>query len=153
MDRSFSVRNLVAATLAVAGLVPAARAADPVAASTRASAASLLAPSVAGGVLVSGTLGALQLSGEAVVASVATVADGTIVVLRGASDAGAATIRLAGDASVATGLAVGTAVRVVATGTGCALIVAGRMIALIPDAAGRALVHQSGRTALGTGER
>lgn len=153
MIRSPRVALLVAAGLVAACLLPGARAADPGDASTRESGASIAVPSVAGGVLVAGTLSTLMLAGQAVVASVEAAAGGTVVVLRGASDAGTATIRLAGDASVATGLAVGTVVRVVATGAGCALIAAGRVVAFIPDAAGRALVHQSRRTAVGAGAR
>ncbi len=143
------ITAFAASSLSMGAMPLAARADGPLDASTRASAASALAPSVAAGVLVAGTLGALQLSGQAVVASVETVADGTVIVLRGASDAGTASIRVAGAVSVG----VGTAVRVVATSTGCAIVAAGRMIAFVPNAVGRELVRQSRTTALRAGDR
>jgi len=145
MERSNARRTALLLGLVVAcALTSPARAADPSTASTRASAASVLTPSAAAGVLVAGSLSTLQLSGQAVVASVETVADGTVIVLRGASDAGAASVRVAGDV----GVAVVSTVRVVAMSTGCALIATGRMIAFIPNEAGRALIHQSRVTAL-----
>jgi hypothetical protein len=144
MNRSNPLRNALLLSLLVAAGVPAAsQAADPFDASTRASAASVLAPSVAGGVLIAGSLSALQLSGQAVVASVETVAEGTVLVLRGASEVGTVSVRIVGGASVAAG----SVVRVVAMSTGCALIAAGRMIAFIPNEVGTALVHQSRVTA------
>ncbi len=148
MKRSNPLRCVVAiaavATLSLSVVPLVALADDPFDASTRASGASLVAPSLAAGVVVAGTLSTLQLSGKAVVASVETVADGTVVVLRGASEAETASVRVAGTLSVG----VGTAVRVVATSTGCALIAAGRMIAFVPNAVGRELIHQSRTTAL-----
>jgi hypothetical protein len=143
-------RNALLLSLLVAFATPySAQAGDPADPSTRASAASILTPSVAAGVLVGGTLSTLQLSGQAVVASVETVADGTVIVLRGASDAGTASVRVAGAVSVG----VGSAVRVVAMSTGCALMAAGQMIAFIPNEVGKSLVHQSRATALRQADR
>ena len=150
MERTNSHRTAWLLGLTLMTAWPVARAADPVDASLRASTASILTPSVAGGVLLAGSLSTLQLSGQAVVASVETVADGTVLVLRGASDAGTASVRVVGTVA---GVVAGSTVRVVAMSTGCALIAAGRMIAFIPNEVGRALVHQSRMTASRAAER
>jgi hypothetical protein len=145
MQSTIVRRNALLLSLLVAFASPyTAEAGGPADPSTRASTGSILTPSVAAGVLVAGTLSTLQLTGQAVVASVETVADGTVIVLRGASDAGTTSVRVAGAVSVS----VGTAVRVVAMSTGCALMAAGQMIAFIPNDVGNSLVHQSRATAL-----
>ncbi len=144
---------VVAAMLTLSFASSPARADGPLDASTRASTASVLAPSVAGGVLVAGTLSALQLGGEAVVDERRDSggrhdrrAPGRV---GAASEATTASVRIAGQALVG----VGTVVRVVAMSTGCALIAGGRTIAFVPNAAGQALLHRSRATALRGGDR
>lgn len=139
MSHSIVVRRVasIAALLGTIAHAPA-RAGDPIDASLRASRASIAAAGFAGSVLVTGSIGALTLAGTAVVTGVEAVGDGSVVVLRGVGGAANASIRLAGGVS----LAVGTVVEVVAVGTGCALMQAGRMIAFIPNEVGRSLVHQ-----------
>lgn len=139
MSHSIVVRKLLLATAVVGAMVHApAQAGDPIDASLRASRASIAAAGFAGSVVVTGSIAALTLAGTAVVTGVEAVGDGSVVVLRGLGGAAGASVRLAGGVS----LAVGTVVEVVAVGTGCALMQAGRMIAFIPNEVGRALVHQ-----------
>ena len=78
-----------------------------------------------------------------VVESVATVGDGVAVVLSNAADGSQATLQFSGKALEGASLAAGTAVSVVAMSAGHALVVSGKVIAFLPNAAGRALLHHS----------
>jgi hypothetical protein len=93
--------------------------------------------------VVYGSLSAIAASGSAVVASVEVVADASIVVLAGALDAGKASVRLSGRAAQGASVAVGTAVDVVAMSTGYMLVAAGKVLAFVPNEAGKALLHHS----------
>ena len=123
-------------------------AADPGQSSVAASEASGASVVAVGSAVVVGSLATMALAGSAVVASVETVGDVSVVVLRGVSDASDVTLRIAGGVSVVAG----SIVEVVALGTGCALMTAGRMVAFIPNQIGRALVHQRPLAALRRGE-
>ncbi len=139
MGHSVVMRKFLLAAAVVGAVVHMpAEAGDPVDASFRASRASIAAAGFAGSVVVTGSIAALTLAGTAVVTGVEAVGDGSVVVLHGVGGAAGASVRLAGGVS----LAVGTVVEVVAVGTGCALMQAGRMIAFIPNEIGLALVHQ-----------
>jgi|GEM_PF-2141827 len=140
MNRSIRLRRQVSAALLLAfTLHTTARAADPAAASAAtASEASVGSLAAAGSVVVGGSLALLAVAGTAVVASVTVVGASTVMVLRGASDAATASVRVVGNAS----LAVGSVVDVVAVSTGCVLMSAGRIVAFVPNEVGRALVHQ-----------
>lgn len=114
-------------------------AADPSEASAALSGASLLSASLVG----AGSAQAIARGGDFVVKGIDASGRSTLVVLRGASDAGEFSVRLVGQAGGAASLAVGTSVKVVADATGHALMVAGEVLAYIPNEAGRALLHQS----------
>ena len=93
--------------------------------------------------VVVGSLSLLAASGTAVVASVETAGDASVIVLAGASDAAQASVRLSGRAAHGVSLAAGAAVNVLAISTGHLLVVAGKVIAFIPNEAGKALLHHS----------
>lgn len=94
-------------------------------------------------VVVGGSLSMLVASGQVVVASVETVGEGIVIVLKGASDAGGASIQLSGQAARGLSLAAGTVVNVVALSTGHMLVMSGKAIAFIPNELGKALLHHS----------
>lgn len=94
-------------------------------------------------VVVGGSLSMLVASGQVVVASVETVGEGIVIVLKGASDAGGASVQLSGQAARGLSLAAGTVVNVVALSTGHMLVMSGKAIAFIPNELGKALLHHS----------
>jgi len=94
-------------------------------------------------VVVGGSLSMLVASGMVVVASVETVGEGIVVVLKGASEAGGASIRMSAKAAEGLSLAAGTVVSVVAMSTGHMLVLSGKAIAFIPNEVGKALLHHS----------
>ncbi len=94
-------------------------------------------------VVVYGTMSLLANSGTAVVESLEKAGESTIVVLKGATEASRVTLKMSGKAVVSASLATGTAVSVVAMASGYALVVAGAVIAFIPNEAGKALLHHS----------
>lgn len=132
-QRGQTARRLACATLAAALLaasLPAARAAD---ASTAASALSGLPLAV----VVAAPSVVLSAGAALSVVAVEVAADGATWVLERASDGARLSVKVTGQAS----LAVGTAVTVIALGTGLLLSAAGRAVAFIPNAAGAALLH------------
>jgi len=76
-----------------------------------------------------------------VVKTVESTARGTVVVLERASDGAQASIELGARAAGAASLAAGTLVTVSVIGAGVLLSAAGEVIAFIPNALGRALLH------------
>jgi hypothetical protein len=64
-------------------------------------------------------------------------------VLRAASDGARVSLQFAVDSAAASALAVGSAVNAIAEATGCALMVAGRLIAYVPNEIGRRMVYQA----------
>ena len=68
-------------------------------------------------------------------------ARGTVYVLERASDGARVSVEVAGRGAAATSLAAGTVVTVSAFGAGLVLSAAGEVIAFIPNAIGRALLH------------
>ncbi len=94
-------------------------------------------------VVVYGTMSLLANSGNTIVESLEKAGESTIVVLKGATEASRVTLKMSGKAVVSASLATGTAVSVVAMASGYALVVAGAVIAFIPNEAGKALLHHS----------
>ena len=85
---------------------------------------------------------ALSVGGAALtVVAVEASAEGTVYLLARASDGARASVRLAGAAVQGSAMAVGTVVMVGVIGSGVVLSAAGEMIAFIPNAIGRALLH------------
>ncbi|MFA6067182.1 MAG: hypothetical protein WC810_01240 [Janthinobacterium sp.] len=94
-------------------------------------------------VVVAGSMSMLVASGQVVVASVETVGEGIVIVLKGASEAGGASIQMSTQAAKGLSLAAGTVVNVVALSTGHMLVLSGKAIAFIPNELGKALLHHS----------
>jgi len=85
---------------------------------------------------------ALSAAGaELVVRAVESTAHGTICVLERLSDGARVTVELAGRGAAQASLGVGRTVTVSATGAGVVLSAAGEVIAFVPNAMGRALMH------------
>lgn len=82
-------------------------------------------------------------AGSLVVESVETVGDGVSVVLKSAADGSKATVQFSGKVAEGASLAAGTAVSAVAMSAGHALVVSGKVIAFLPNEAGKALLHHS----------
>ncbi|MES2740488.1 MAG: hypothetical protein V4754_05990 [Pseudomonadota bacterium] len=97
----------------------------------------------ASGVILLGSMSMIVGSGAVVVTSVEAVGDGIVVVLKGASSAGQASLRLTGKAAEGLSVAAGTVVKVVAVSTGHVLVLSGKAIAYIPNEIGTSLLHHS----------
>lgn len=132
-------RLLLTCLLCHALVLPAARAAD----STLSRASQDLG--AASGLLVAGSLSAVAGSGELVVGSVEAAGDGVVIVLRGVSNAvdasATASLRVSGEVARQISAAGAGALTVVAVSTGYALVLAGQVIAYIPNEVGQALLH------------
>ncbi|MES2103446.1 MAG: hypothetical protein V4634_05460 [Pseudomonadota bacterium] len=94
-------------------------------------------------VVVGGTMSAVVASGTVIVESVEKVADGIIVVFKGASEAGKASLKFTGTVAGGLSLAAGTVVETVGMSTGTMLMVSGQALAFIPNQVGASLLHQS----------
>jgi hypothetical protein len=99
--------------------------------------------SAASGVIAMGTASVVTGNAYLVVGSIQAAGESVTVVLRSASEAGTASLRLSRDVAAGASLAVGTVVQVTAESTGYVLSVAGRVIAFIPNEIGQSLLHQS----------
>ncbi|WP_156116627.1 hypothetical protein [Massilia sp. 9096] len=97
----------------------------------------------ASAMVVTGSLLSVAAAGSAVVASVEVVGDGIDLVLDAAGQASVATVKLSAGAARGISLAAGTTLQVAALSTGTALVASGRVIAFIPNAAGKALLHHA----------
>ena len=138
------MKNLLALLLACSAF--GAQAAAPQSGGSELSQASNL---VAGGsaLVIGGSLATVAGAGMVVVGSVTVVGESVIIVLEGASAAASVTLKLSGQALAGVSLAAGTAVSVVMIATGTMLVCAGKVIAFIPNEAGKALLRQSRRNA------
>ena len=94
-------------------------------------------------VVVGGSMSVVAASGTVVVESVEKVADGVVIVFRGASEAGKASLKFTGTVLGGASLAAGTVVETVAMSTGTMLMVSGQALAFIPNQIGASLFHQS----------
>jgi hypothetical protein len=100
-------------------------------------------PGQASGVLVGGSLLAVAGAGSVVVASARMVGDGIELVLEGAAGASTATVRLSGAAAHGLSVAAGATLEVAALSTGHMLVLSGKVLAFIPNEAGKALLHHA----------
>lgn len=107
-----------------------------------ASQASMLLPEASGLVLV-GTLSIAGASGMLIVDSIESVADGVILVFKGASQAANCSVKLGAEAIRGSAVMVGSAVNVVAMSTGTMLVASGKALAFVPNELGTSLLHQS----------
>ncbi len=78
-----------------------------------------------------------------VVESVHATADGTILILRGVSEAARISLRVVGNSVVAATTFAGTVLTVSATAAGHILHAGGEIIAFVPNSLGHALIHSS----------
>jgi len=85
---------------------------------------------------------ALSVGGAVLtVQAVQSTARGTLIVLERASDGAQVSLQLAGRAGARVAYSVGTGVVCSVIGTGVLLSVAGELLAFVPNALGRALLH------------
>lgn len=97
----------------------------------------------ASGKVIAGS-GLLLVGGSyLVVVSVSAVAEGVVVVLKSASQAGEVSIRLSGKALDGVSTLVGSTVKVVAIASGTVLVVSGQVLAFIPNEIGKALLYHA----------
>ena len=103
--------------------------------------------SMASAIVLVGSMSVLAAAGEVVVDKVEDVADGSVLVLKsaakGASAVATASVKLSQKAMQGLSLAAGTVVNVVAVSTGHMLVLSGKTIAYVPNAAGQATLHHS----------
>ena len=103
--------------------------------------------SMASAIVLVGSMSLLAQAGTVVIDSVEDMADGSVLVLkstaRGASQAATASVKLSQKAAQGLSLAAGTVVKVVAVSTGHMLVLSGKAIAYVPNAAGQAILHHS----------
>jgi hypothetical protein len=103
--------------------------------------------SMASAIVLVGSMSVLAAAGEIVIDKVEDVADGSVLVLksaaRGASSATTASVKLSQKAMQGLSLTAGTVVKVVAVSTGHMLVLSGKAIAYVPNAAGDAILHHS----------
>lgn len=91
------------------------------------------------GVVVLGSL----VAGSVVVAGSQKIGEGVELVVESVGNASRSTVRLSGKAASSLSIAAGTVVDVVATSTGHALVLSGKVIAFIPNELGEVLLHRS----------
>jgi hypothetical protein len=115
---------------------------DSTAASTEASQASL----AAGGAIVDGSVAMLRAGATLSIVALASAGDASIVVLRDVATGAQMSMRIARDVAREGALAIGEGVHIVGEATGYSLVVAGRLVAFIPNEAGRALVYHARST-------
>lgn len=96
----------------------------------------------AGAVGLSVLPAALAVSGAVLVVKAVEVSvTGTVIVLERVSDGARASVELSGQAASGLALGVGTVVAVSVIGAGVVLSAAGELLCFIPNALGRALLH------------
>lgn len=99
------------------------------------------------GSVVVGTASLLYVGSMLVIEGVEKSGESVVIVLKGVaqgvSEATTVSVRVAASAIGNTSLAVGSAVKVVAEGSGYALYLSGKLIAFIPNEIGQSLVHHS----------
>lgn len=95
------------------------------------------------GMIVSGTVGALVASGQVVIQSTESSAEGVTIVVKGSGEAASATIRLSGKVLERAALISGNVIEVTAVSTGYLLVAAGKALAFIPNEIGNALLQHA----------
>ena len=103
--------------------------------------------SMASAIVLTGSMSLLAQAGTVVIDKVEDVADGSVLALKstakGASQAATASVKLGKQATQGLSLAAGTMLEVVAVSTGYMLVLSGKTIAWLPNAAGNAILHHS----------
>jgi hypothetical protein len=95
----------------------------------------------AAAMLIGGSLLSVAAAGSVVVVGVQASGEGLVLVLRGAGEAGTATVRLSAQAARGLSIAAGTVLEAVATSTGHVLVLSGKALAFVPNELGKALLH------------
>lgn len=90
---------------------------------------------------IAAPVGLLTSGAKLSVAAIETASGATVWVLENASDGARASVTLSGQVAGGVSLAVGTAVAIVAVGSGWILSAAGQAVAFIPNEIGKALLH------------
>jgi hypothetical protein len=93
--------------------------------------------------VVAGSAAALVDGGELVVSGVEIVGEFMIVTLTDAAEAGTVSLRIPAAIVGTVSLAAGTTMQVVTEATGQALLASGKLIAFVPNEAGRSLLYHS----------
>ena len=93
--------------------------------------------------VVAGSAATLVDGGELVVSGIETAGEFMIVTLKGAAEAGTVALRIPAAVVGTVSLAAGTTVQVVTEATGQALLASGKLIAFVPNEAGRSLLYHS----------
>lgn len=134
---------LLALGLALALPLPAAAQSE----ASRASAKASEGLSKVTGSVVAGTASLIVVGSVLTIESVKEAGDSVVVVLkdvgRGVSEAATVSVKVAASVVGGASLVVGSAVTVVAEGSGHALYLSGKLIAFIPNELGKSLVHHS----------
>lgn len=114
---------------------------------SRASANASESLSRATGSVVAGTASLIYAGSMLVIDGIEKTGESVVVVLKGVgegvSEATTVSVKVAASAVGNTSLAIGSAVKVVAEGSGHALYLSGKLIAFIPNEIGKSLVHHS----------
>ena len=97
----------------------------------------------ASAIVVAGSLAPVVIGGSILVVAVDKAGEAIDLLLESAKDGSRATVRLSGKASEGLSVAAGTAVNVSATATGHVLVASGKVIAFIPNEAGKALLRST----------
>jgi hypothetical protein len=141
MDSKRTLATIAAAVVVAVTNAPA-YADDSTAASTQASNAAF----AGSGMIVDGSTGLIRAGAAFVVAGITATTDASILVLRDVGTGSMTTVRAASDLVQGGSLAVGQSMQAVAEATGTSLIAGGRVIAFLPNEAGRALVYAARST-------
>ena len=99
--------------------------------------------SVASGLVVAGSALTASAAGNLSVEAIRVVGESTVLVLRGIGSAAEVSVQISSALARDLSIAVGTVVRVVADGVGYAFMSGARMVAYIPNEAGRSLLHHA----------
>jgi hypothetical protein len=100
-------------------------------------------PSQIVGAVIFGGASLVVASGALTITAIEKTADGVVVVLGGASETIKISIKDTGDTSGIPTLATGQRVQVIQEATGTALMVAGKIIAFVPNDLGKSMLHHS----------
>ncbi|MFZ6657433.1 hypothetical protein [Undibacterium sp. TJN19] len=95
------------------------------------------------GIVLLGSMSMVAASGQVIVDTVKTAADGVTVVVKGSTQAVSATIKLSGKGIEKAALVSGAVIEVSATSTGYLLVSAGKALAFIPNEVGSALMQHN----------
>lgn len=133
------MKNITATTLLALALV-----ATPGRAADGSDASTASAMSAEGsGMVVDGSLMVAAGSGTVIVKSVEASAESVVFVVEGSANGASATVRLIGSGAREASLAAGQVLQATTVSAGVMLIASGKVLAFIPNEAGKALLHHS----------